>query len=81
MTFIVVRTLLFGTDVAGYPSLFVAILFFSGINMVGLGILGEYVGRIFVEVKQRPLYLINETIGFEELPRDLEASADSNPDL
>ena len=68
MVFIVVRTLLYGVDVAGYPSLIVAILFFSGINMVGLGILGEYVGRIFVEVKQRPLYLINDTIGFDTPP-------------
>jgi glycosyltransferase involved in cell wall biosynthesis len=65
MVFIVARTLLYGVDVAGYPSLIVAILFFSGINMVGLGILGEYVGRIFVEVKQRPLYLVNDMIGFE----------------
>ena len=68
MVFIVVRTLLYGVDVAGYPSLIVAILFFSGINMVGLGILGEYVGRIFVEVKQRPLYLINDMIGFDTPP-------------
>jgi glycosyltransferase involved in cell wall biosynthesis len=72
MVFIVVRTLLYGVDVAGYPSLIVAILFFSGINMVGLGILGEYVGRIFVEVKQRPLYLINDMIGFDT-PPDSEA--------
>jgi glycosyltransferase involved in cell wall biosynthesis len=79
--FIIVRTLLFGADVAGYPSLFVAILFFSGINMVGLGILGEYVGRIFVEVKQRPLYLINDTIGFEEPPRDLKPAPDSSPEV
>jgi glycosyltransferase involved in cell wall biosynthesis len=68
MIFIVVRTLLYGVDVAGYPSLIVAILFFSGINMVGLGILGEYVGRIFVEVKQRPLYLVHDTIGFQTPP-------------
>ena len=80
MMFIVVRTLLFGTDVAGYPSLFVAVLFFSGINMVGLGILGEYVGRIFVEVKQRPLYLVNETIGFEGPARDPEAQQEKHPD-
>ena len=80
MMFIVVRTLLFGTDVAGYPSLFVAVLFFSGINMVGLGILGEYVGRIFVEVKQRPLYLVNETIGFDRPARDPEAQQEKHPD-
>jgi glycosyltransferase involved in cell wall biosynthesis len=75
MVFIIARTLLYGVDVAGYPSLIVAILFFSGINMVGLGILGEYVGRIFVEVKQRPLYLIHDTVGFDVQPEtDAEKS-------
>jgi glycosyltransferase involved in cell wall biosynthesis len=80
MIFIVVRTLLYGADVAGYPSLFVAVLFLSGINMVGLGILGEYVGRIFVEVKQRPLYLVNETIGFDEPAKNEEPQQLSEPD-
>jgi hypothetical protein len=45
----------------------VAILFFSGLNMIGLGILGEYVSRIFIEVKQRPLYLVRKMIGFDKL--------------
>jgi glycosyltransferase involved in cell wall biosynthesis len=80
MIFIIVRTLLYGADVAGYPSLFVAVVFFSGINMVGLGILGEYVGRIFVEVKQRPLYVVNDIIGFDEPPKDLELQQNPDPD-
>ena len=54
-----------GIDVPGYASTLVLLLFFSGLNMIGLGILGEYVGRIFTEVKQRPLYLIKQTIGLE----------------
>lgn len=64
MTFIILRTLIHGIDVPGYASLMVAILFFSGLNMIGLGILGEYVSRLFIEVKQRPLYLIRRKIGF-----------------
>ena len=62
--FFLIRTLLFGTDLPGFPSLIVSIMFFSGIQMISLGLIGEYVGRIFAEVKRRPLYLIGERIGF-----------------
>jgi len=68
---IIVRTLLYGVDVPGYASLLVTILFLSGVNMVGLGILGEYLGRIFLEVKQRPMYLVGSRIGFEQQPGSL----------
>jgi glycosyltransferase involved in cell wall biosynthesis len=61
------KTMFFGIDTPGYASTIVIILFFSGMNMIGLGILGEYVGRIFLEVKQRPLYLVRETVGFESV--------------
>lgn len=70
LLFILVRTLLYGADVPGYPSLISVVLFFSGLNMMGLGILGEYLGRVFIEVKQRPLYLIDDLIGFEDGPAD-----------
>jgi hypothetical protein len=66
MVVIVGRTLLFGTNVPGYPSLMAVLLFFSGVNMIGLGIMGEYLGRVFVEVKRRPLYLVRQVIGFAE---------------
>jgi glycosyltransferase involved in cell wall biosynthesis len=58
-----VRTLLFGVDVPGFPSLIVSVMFFSGIQLVFLGVIGEYVGRIFAEVKGRPLYIVAERIG------------------
>ncbi|HEB85422.1 MAG TPA: glycosyltransferase [Gammaproteobacteria bacterium] len=57
--FIVVRTLLYGDLVQGYPSMIVIILFLGGVQLMSIGVLGEYVGRIFNETKRRPLYFIN----------------------
>jgi len=57
---IVVKTLLFGVDLAGYPSTMAVILFLGGAQLLSIGIIGEYVGRIFNETKNRPLYLIEE---------------------
>lgn len=56
--YIIIATLLHGNPVPGYPSLIALILFFGGLNMIGIGILGEYISRIFLETKQRPLYII-----------------------
>ena len=61
--YFLIRTLLFGSDLPGFPSLIVSIMFFSGIQLMSLGIIGEYVGRIFAEVKRRPLYVVAERIG------------------
>jgi glycosyltransferase involved in cell wall biosynthesis len=57
----IVKTLVFGPDVAGYPSIICAILIVGGLILISLGITGEYIARMYLEVKNRPDYLINET--------------------
>ena len=69
---IVVHVLLFGNDVAGYPSLITVVLFLGGIQLVTLGVIGEYLGRVFNETKQRPLYIV------EHIARQHEYRANAN---
>ncbi|MBR2207702.1 MAG: glycosyltransferase family 2 protein [Synergistaceae bacterium] len=57
---ILIRTLIFGVDVPGYASLICLILLFGGLQLFGIGILGEYLGRTYIESKQRPVYIIRE---------------------
>lgn len=59
-TFIIFKTLFFGVDVPGYSSSIVIILFLGGIQLIGIGVLGEYIGRIYLETKARPLYIIEK---------------------
>ncbi len=61
-----VRTLLYGIDVPGYESIIVTILFLGGVQLITLGILGHYLGRVFNEVKGRPLYIVRERHGVEK---------------
>ena len=81
---ILIKTAFYGVDVPGYASLISVMLFFHGILLIGLGVIGEYIGRIFMEVKNRPLYLVAEQIGFESNserhdPADIESlGADDN---
>ena len=55
---IILRTLILGVDLPGYASLLVSILFFGSLQLIGIGVLGEYMGRIYMENKQRPIYLV-----------------------
>ena len=56
--FIIIKVALYGADVPGYASLIVAVTFLSGLQLVGIGILGEYLGRTYIESKRRPVYLV-----------------------
>lgn len=64
--YILIRTLFFGSDVPGWATLAVAVMFLGGIQLLSIGILGEYVARIFSEVKRRPNYLVSERHGFPD---------------
>ena len=64
----VLRAAFYGIDVPGYESIIVAILFLGEVQLLSLGILGSYIGRIFKEVKGRPLYVVRRTYGLESPP-------------
>jgi glycosyltransferase involved in cell wall biosynthesis len=59
--YLIVRTILHGVDVPGYASLMTVMLFLGGLQMIGNGVIGEYLSRVFDEVKRRPLYIIRNT--------------------
>lgn len=68
-SWIVLRTLIWGDEVPGFASTVTIILFLGGIQIFGIGVLGEYIGRIFEEVKRRPIYIVSELHGFPERRR------------
>lgn len=70
--FVTIRTMIFGVDVPGFASLMVALCIFSGIQLLGLGLIGEYLSRVVTEVKQRPLFVVDQQVGFEpsDAPED-----------
>ena len=74
------RTLVFGVDVPGFPSLIISVMFFSGVQLISLGVLGQYIGRVYEEVKARPLFIVAEELGTQENEPD-DATADSTGKL
>jgi polyisoprenyl-phosphate glycosyltransferase len=64
---LVMRTIVFGVDVPGYASIMASVLCMGGVQLVCLGIMGEYLGRVYQESKQRPLFIIEETLGIDKI--------------
>ena len=71
MIFTIVKTVVYGVDVPGYASLICILLMLGGIQLICLGLIGEYIGRIFIEVKGRPLYFVDEYSGNIEENQDI----------
>ena len=69
--YVVVKTMILGPDTSGWPTIVVAIMFFGGVQLISIGVLGEYIARIFNEVKQRPTYLVKGYHGFDQHDHDL----------
>lgn len=61
--YFLIKTILFGSDVPGFPTLVISVMFFAGVQLISLGVIGEYLGRVYEEVKGRPLYLVAEELG------------------
>ncbi len=64
--YLLLKTMIFGRDIPGYASLITSVLFLGGLQLAGLGMLGEYIGRIYGEVKQRPIYVIRDFYDFPD---------------
>ena len=72
--FLVVRTMIQGIDVPGYASLLTSVLFLGGMQLVGIGVIGEYVGRTYFESKRRPIYIVRAIYGDRASPAQHDAA-------
>ncbi|MGE0628584.1 MAG: glycosyltransferase family 2 protein [Hyphomicrobiaceae bacterium] len=78
---IIMETLIYGVQVPGFPSIMISVMFFSGVQLIFLGIIGEYLGRVYEEVKHRPLFLVAEEIGIKPAPTDGRRGAARNGEI
>jgi glycosyltransferase involved in cell wall biosynthesis len=69
---ILIKTLIYGVDAPGFPSLIISVMFFAGVQLISLGVIGEYLGRMYEEVKGRPLFLVAEELGLEQSPAEAD---------
>ena len=74
------KTLIFGIDVPGFPTLIISVMLLSGVQLISLGVIGEYLGRVYEEVKRRPLYIVAERIGLDAPPPPSPAPGVAAPD-
>lgn len=70
---LIISTIAYGNPVKGYPSIMVTLLFLSGVQLMALGVIGEYLGRIYEESKQRPVYLVKQAWGIVNTPNTIQA--------
>ncbi|SAL38896.1 glycosyltransferase family 2 protein [Caballeronia humi] len=70
--YLILRTVIRGVDVPGYASIFTAVLFLGGMQLVGIGVIGEYVGRIYSETKRRPVYIVRKFYQHDTQRREID---------
>ena len=75
--YIALRVLIFGADTPGFASIFVAVTFLGGLQLIGIGVIGEYLGRTYIEAKRRPAYIIRRVYDFPEGEQAQVSEADS----
>lgn len=75
MAYIILRTMILGVEWPGYASLMSAVLFFGSVQLISVGVLGEYIGRLYIEMKGRPVYLVDEEQGHSK-SKEIEKNAD-----
>jgi glycosyltransferase involved in cell wall biosynthesis len=79
--YIAIRTMVLGNPVPGYASLFVCITFFGSVQLISIGLLGEYIGRTYMETKQRPVYLVRRVYSRDEMRYSIGANPLANPSI
>lgn len=70
---ILIQALIYGVDAPGFPSLIISVMIFSGVQLISLGVIGEYLGRVYEEVKARPLFIVAEEIGTTSAAGEMQA--------